>query len=243
MTPAAVAQAIRAIAEAFVVELADTPATIESCYRLRYEALRTDRHSAVEPNGLERDEFDERSKHFALICRQSGGIVGTIRLVLASADQPGHSFPMQQYCAVPLPADMPILRTAEISRCVISGPRRDYNATTLMRLGLLRGVVRVSRELGLTHWCAMMEPTLLRLLEMTSLHFNPLGPVVEYYGVRQPCCNSIAAVMERLYHDRPEIWDYLTEYGQYWPRKSAPRSMAAGDETMGRLLARIPTMA
>src|SRR3954454_1724840 len=42
-------------------------------------------------------------------------------------------------------------------------------------------------DAGLTHWCALMEPSLVRLLYATGVHFAPLGPMVDAYGRRQPC--------------------------------------------------------
>ena len=83
-----------------------------------------------------------------------------------------------------------------------------------LRLGLLQGVMRVSFELGLTHWCAAMELSLLRLLRGVSIHFEPIGPLVEYHGLRQPSIGVIDDILSRGKRERPELWDFVTDFGR-----------------------------
>jgi hypothetical protein len=74
-----------------------------------------------------------------------------------------------------------VCRSAEPPRCPASPfPKHQQgislSSPSIMRLGLVQGLVRISQELGLTHWCAVMEPSLLRLLRRTAIHFEPLAP-------------------------------------------------------------------
>jgi N-acyl amino acid synthase of PEP-CTERM/exosortase system len=65
--------------------------------------------------------------------------------------------------------------------------------------------------------CAVMEPTLLRLLRRIGIHFIDLGPQVEYHGSRQPCYSHIDTQGVRCWLERPEIWELLTQDGTLWP--------------------------
>ena len=79
----------------------------------------------------------------------------------------------------------------------------------------MRGLVQLSQADGVTHLCATMEQTLLRLLRASGIHFQNVGPVVDYYGPRQPVFCNIASMLERMAREQPAIWDYVTEYGQF----------------------------
>ena len=69
---------------------------------------------------------------------------------------------------------------------------------------------RLSAEHGVTHWCAVMEPTLLRMLAGMAIRFKPIGVAVEYHGLRQPCICSIAEILQDVKHERPAFWEVLT---------------------------------
>lgn len=85
-----------------------------------------------------------------------------------------------------------------------------------MRIFLLRGIVAVSGRHDLTHWCAIMEGSMLRLLRATGIHFQPVGPAVEYHGTRQPTVGAIATVLGRMRNEKPEIWAFITGNGTLW---------------------------
>ncbi len=98
--------------------------------------------------------------------------------------------------------------------------------TALVRLALMQGIVRLSEELNLTHWCAIMEPALLRLLRTTAIYFAPLGPVIEYRGIRQPSYGKIHTVLDRIQRDQCDIWNYITLNGELWYDRASERMVA-----------------
>jgi N-acyl-L-homoserine lactone synthetase len=212
------AAAIQAVQEKFSVEIATAPADIREAHRLRHQVYCVEHDYLDDQDGLEVDEFDLHAKHVILRERATGEVVGAARLVLFQADAPEESFPMQAVTPASLRHYVPMGRAAEVSRFAISKRRRDLAGATggLLRLALVQGLVRLSAELGITHWVAIMEPTLLRLLKTSGIHFNPIGRPVEYHGLRQPCWAQLASLLARVGAERPAIWNLLTDNGNHW---------------------------
>ena len=222
-----IAKCLREIEDQFEVKIVNDLSLLRQVYELRYQVYCTERgfeKGAQQPGqaGMEFDDFDVRSRHIALIDRQTSELVGTARMVRSVPGSLRSSFPMQTVCSPSLFNKLPLDTTVEVSRFAISKQRRSATSAVLMRMGLVQGLVRLSAELGVTHWCAVMEPTLLRLLRMTSIYFEPLGPLVEYHGLRQPCFNSLDGLLDAVCEERPEIWHYLTEGGKTWQGQRAP---------------------
>ncbi len=69
----------------------------------------------------------------------------------------------------------------------------------------------------MTHLCAIKEPALLRMLSRLGIHFNNLGPRVEYHGTRQPCYSNLDLLLARTWIERREVWEILTRDGEIWP--------------------------
>ena len=86
----------------------------------------------------------------------------------------------------------------------------------LLRLCLIRGIVQLSGELGLTHWCALMEPKLLRLLQMSAIYFHQISGMVEHHGLRQPSCIGLFEMLDRVRQEKPIVWDFITGSGELW---------------------------
>jgi N-acyl-L-homoserine lactone synthetase len=207
-------EAIAAVAREFIVEVADTAEIVADAQRLRYQVYCVERGNEKSDNGIEQDEFDVHSRHVLLRRRNNDEVVGCTRLVLYDPALLHDSYPMQRVCEPSPLCYLRIATTAEISRFAISKQLRGAWLAP-MRLALMAGVLRISHELGLTDWCAIMTPCLLRLLQSSAIHFRPLGPLVEYHGLRQPCYANITEILARTQSDRPEAWAFVTSNGQY----------------------------
>jgi len=200
------------------LEIARTPEQIVEAKKLRYRVYCEERGYEPGEGGIEQDEFDGHARHVLVRSRITGEIYGTVRVVLSDEDRSADGFPMARVCESFVLGPLPKSATGEISRFALTRDRNGLSPATaaLMRLFLIRGVIAVSGELGLTHWCAIMEKTLLRLLRSTSIYFLPVGPAVEYHGVRQPAIFTLADGFERMRRENPEIWSFLTEDGTLW---------------------------
>ena len=95
----------------------------------------------------------------------------------------------------------------------LSAVDRSYLIPTIT-LGLFKATLQMSFEHGITDWFAVMEPSLLRLLTRFGIYFQPLGPVVEYHGLRQPCHANIDRLLETAQLARYDVWDFVTDEGR-----------------------------
>lgn len=206
---------LRALHDQFSVEVADTPQAIEEAHRLRYEVYCVEYRYESSDTGLEVDEFDDQSRHIILRHQATGKAVGTVRLVPFGFNAGKYALPIQQICAPGTLDCFPIESAGEISRFAISKELRGLAgaSVTPIQVGLMRGIVQASRELGLTHWCAIMERSLLRLLRAAAIHFHPVGSPVAHHGLRQPAYGMIKQVMSRLRSERPDIWNFIDPDG------------------------------
>ncbi|TQE98772.1 MAG: PEP-CTERM/exosortase system-associated acyltransferase [Spiribacter salinus] len=84
-------------------------------------------------------------------------------------------------------------------------------------VGLFAAIVQMSAEHGITHWLAVMEPTLLRLLRRFGIRFERIGRDVDYHGWRRPTLGVAADVVDNIGAQRPDIWDLVTQGGSYLP--------------------------
>lgn len=199
-------------------------------YKLRYEVYCLERHyleASEFQNGLETDEYDPCSIHFAAYTLDKD-IVGTVRLVQPNE---GQLYPFESHCT-PFPefSAPPRETAAEISRLVVkknhrrrrgdsmegisqdfvekgstktiqpsSTVRRDRRGNSpLLLLGMYREMYRYSRQNGIRYWYAAMERSLARSLEKMGFRFVPIGPQVDYYGPVTPHMVDLDELLGRL---------------------------------------------
>ncbi len=134
---------------------------------------------------------------------------------------------MERVANLPRLRQLPRRQLAEVSRFSLSKCQRAASGTlgALLRLYLIRGIVQLSGELNLTHWCALMEPKLLRLLQFSAIYFHQISGMVEHHGLRQPSCVGLGEMLDRVREEKPVVWDFITDSGKLWQPEGA--SMAA----------------
>jgi N-acyl amino acid synthase of PEP-CTERM/exosortase system len=199
---------------------------------LRYQVYCVEKEfedANAHPNELEKDEFDSHAVQGLLLHRATGTALGTARLVLPLSDTPERSFAVQRLLrreSRKMAASVPIGSTAEVSRFSISkhslrrlfstngdAGQADCRSGPLMRLGLIQMLIRMSIANNITHWYCIIEPSLKRMLDAMAFSMEPVGPLVEFHGVRQPCFCSLSKVLTAMKHERPSFWDVLTDGG------------------------------
>jgi N-acyl amino acid synthase of PEP-CTERM/exosortase system len=220
--------------EAFEGVAADTEQLHNECFRVRHHVYCSERQflsAADNAGGLERDEYDSRSLHALLRYRKTGEFVGTVRLVVAESDAPGRTLPMYdllERCGRGTSALPPAAATAEISRFALSRDFRrrlgdadhgdvndsadgDRRSIPHMALGLMAMAFRMSLSSGSDFLCAVMEPSLIRLLSRFAIRWQEVGPLLDYHGLRQPCIARVDEMAATVAAERPDIWEFITQ--------------------------------
>jgi N-acyl amino acid synthase of PEP-CTERM/exosortase system len=221
---------------------ADTPGLVETALALRYQVYCLERKfedANQHQDGLERDAHDPHSIHGLVIHRPRHEAIGTARLIFP--DVRPNSLPVQQLLRRTgiNPSDyFPADSTVEISRFAISKDFRRRSGegaegesaltsqaerrTSLPCLGLVQILLRQSIELGITHWSAVMEPQLLRMLAAMGIRFQPIGPLVSHHGLRQPSFCYLPQMLRILCQTKPDHWAVVTDDGELVPRVARP---------------------
>jgi N-acyl-L-homoserine lactone synthetase len=218
-----------AIAERrFAIEIVQSAKQLREVFRLRYQVYCVERGHRDLPGdeGEEFDEFDVHSEHVLLRQTSDGEAIGTARIIGINQANPGASFQMQQFCQPSLLGHLPLQTCGEISRFALSRRRQlDSAQLALVRLALVRGLVRLSSETGLTHWLALMERSLIRLNERNAIHFDPIGSAVSCHGVRQPTVAELTRMLGRVRCEQFPTWNFLTAGGSWFGEEK--RTLAA----------------
>lgn len=211
--------AITSARQELAIEIVCSPQQMLEAKQVRYQVYCEERGFEAGRNGVEQDEYDGRARHVLVRSTITGRVFGTVRAVLAPDDAGQQSFPMQRVCQDFVLPPAARSRTAEVSRFALLRDRSGVSpaAAALMRLCLMQGIIRICGDVGLTHLCAMMEQTLLRLLRSSSIYFVPVGPTVEYRGTRQPAIWNVPNGLERARQENPVVWSFLTLDGELWP--------------------------
>lgn len=223
----------------FDVVPADTQDLLDEAFRLRYQVYCVEHRfeKAVEhPDGREIDRYDAHAVHSLLLHRPTHSVIGTVRLILPT----GEPLPITEVCqdaALEAGSLFPLATTAEISRFAISKTfrrrvedQRGIDASFVdqatisyhinrrsiphIALGLMKAIVQMSARHGVTHFCAVMDPALLRLLSRFGIIFQSLGPPVDYHGRRQPCHGELARMLDGLRAERPDVWELVAAQGE-----------------------------
>ena len=203
--------------DSLVIETVESSASLEDVFRLRFQVYCLERRFESGRDGLETDRFDAISRHVLLRHHPSGRAIGTVRPVVPRLNGSRSVLPMEEVAGLPLPQNLPGACIAEVSRFALSKILRPADATgCLARLALIRGIVRLSAQMKVTHWCALMEPKLLRLLSTSGIYFRPMGGLIEHHGLRQPSFIGLSEMLETVRREKPTVWDFITGAGSPW---------------------------
>jgi N-acyl amino acid synthase of PEP-CTERM/exosortase system len=209
-------------------------ALMEQVFRLRYQVYCLECNFLKPedyPDGIEMDEYDDQSVHFAAM-NEDGQVIGTMRLIL----QGKHIFPVEHHCPgiVIDKTGLPQVSYAEISRLVISKKLRrrkndelyyepqieDVKVTTAeniqflrrakpMAFGLYREAYQESKRIGITHWYSLMEKSLWLLLRIHGFVFEPIGEEVDVYGPVRPYIGKITQIEAEVQKKFPKFFEYF----------------------------------
>lgn len=235
-----VAKSLYAIySEMFECILADTDALVDECYKLRYHVYCLET-AFEDPNPeigeYERDAYDGQSIHALLRFKPTGEFIGTVRLIM-DGDDTAHRIPAFDLCddhAIKLPDHLHRDPCVEISRFCISKSFRRRVTDTLyastytprelaemrtriipfMALGLMGMVFKICADNDIHQACAVVEPSLIRMLSKLGIHFKPVGEPIQYHGERQVTYIKDHEMLESLLRERPDVHELMVKLQQ-----------------------------
>ncbi len=230
--------------DSFEVLIANTPELLKEVYRIRFQVLCVEKRlpgfdRALYSDGQEKDNYDSHSIHTLLRHRPTGNFIGTVRLILFDPSNPEKRFPIEVHAQVdPKLCDLSKLerrQTAEISRFVVVGQfnrrkaerrnlktrligireRIDRRNAPHLALALIAGIVRMCASSDIRNGLSIMDPALNRLFSCFGWGLNPVGPLIEYHGLRQPYFIRVAEALNKMKKKNHEAWKIITNNGQY----------------------------
>ena len=206
-------------------------------FRLRYEVYAEEfgfEKKEDHPGGLETDEYEDQSVHFACL-NDSGSVVGTIRLVFDSVEK---GFPIEHAVKTTFVGEKPDRsKIAEISRLTVSRDLRRrkedgmYGVESYLKkkeggilpddgsipeemqgrknpiivLGLYQAMYQESRRRKLSHWYMITETKVFFALKKYGFLFHRIGDVVQYHGERVPYLGIIEEIEKDLIKNNPDM--------------------------------------
>ncbi len=216
-------------------------------YKLRYQVYCIETgylNSEHYPDGLEFDDFDQRSVHYLIRHRRSRDFAATTRLILPDANNLEKLFPFEIHCKVDNATVMqPINRKhlGEVSRFCVSKAfkRRKNEANTLaginadwqpeyftpnerrtfphIALALITCFIKASYENDIQYLYAIMEPAFFRFVAPLGINLVKIGPLApgNYQGERCPVAIKITDLLDCVAKKNMDIWNLLTNRGKF----------------------------
>ncbi len=100
--------------------------------------------------------------------------------------------------------------------------------------GLYRTLYQESRRRGIEHWLVAMERGLQVILNRAGFRFEPIGPLVDYFGPVRPYMASLERFERHLFNTAPavlrfmllglerDLWpDYARDEGGLWAQQAS----------------------
>ena len=215
--------------EFFSINMADTDELRKEVFRLRYDVYCRElgwEDPSNFPDGLERDVYDDVSRHCLLTHQRTGLYAGTVRMVMTHDSSLEPPIPLVSHCDDELydgplrPDRLAAGSFGEISRLALRGEFRrragektsadghgehlfEWTQTERRRfphiaLGLYLGASAVGLADGASGVYAMMEPRLARHLRFAGIRFEQVGEPIDFRGLRAPYFISRKALFQHL---------------------------------------------
>ncbi|NDY73826.1 PEP-CTERM/exosortase system-associated acyltransferase [Desulfobacter hydrogenophilus] len=223
---------------------------LKDTFRMRYEVYVDEfgfENKHDHPDGLEKDEYEKESIHFACL-NETDSVVGTIRLVLNS----DKGFPIEHATKLNFTGEKPEPnKTGEISRLTVTKDLRRrkedgmYGVESYLKkkeggvlpddgtipkemegrknpiivLGLYQVMLHESLRQGLTHWYMITEKKIFYALKKYGFLFQQIGVPVQYHGERIPYFANIHELLVDLKQTDAGMYDLMLAglEDEYWP--------------------------
>jgi N-acyl amino acid synthase of PEP-CTERM/exosortase system len=209
---------------------------LEEIFRLRFKVYCEEwgfEDPANYPDGLERNEYDNSAQHFTIRSTQDGSIIGTVRVILPSE----LGYPVLKNCTIDpdmyekASGGLREMRIGEVSRLAISKDfrKRIEDDSLAGYAGKLpdeqdmghekrrhnfvhefyKYLLLQSMAMGLSHWYIAMKRGLYILLKRVGMVYHPIGPEIDYHGLRSPYLGNLQQIKEGMLMKDPHCFDFI----------------------------------
>ncbi|WP_197972130.1 acyl-homoserine-lactone synthase [Nitrosophilus labii] len=150
------------------------------------------------PDGLERDEYDKYSEHYAVL-DEKGEIAATVRLIHHSPI----GYPTENHMRVfeNIKKSLKRDKLGEISRIFISKQYRNLKDSRKIIEKLISMIYIDLKNNDIEYTFGALEKSFLRLLKIYNINYEIIGDLQEYGGVRYPCLLYTSS----LEKDKPQV--------------------------------------
>lgn len=225
----------------FCLTFAHNAQLMAQVHKIRYDVFCTELGLEKGcPVGAEKDEFDAYSYHYLLQHKATGKYAGTVRMVLPPNGRPDLLLPIEKYCLDSIDpsiidiSKLPRGSFAEVSRLAVPKDFRkrageegkpyivsvdgDQITKTSERrhfphisIGLYLAAASLFELNRLDYIFVMVEPRLTRSLKRVGLHFEQMGEVIEYHGLRAPFYITPEMLNKHLKPDLKKLYNGIIE--------------------------------
>jgi N-acyl amino acid synthase of PEP-CTERM/exosortase system len=206
--------------------VANEIASRNASFKIRHQVYCEELHfEDTTPDKMESDDFDRYSIHCLIKHIPTSRYAGSVRIV--RPQQAGEIIPIQKYCLNSItpgkinPNDFEPHEICELSRLAVPNEFRrrqndrfdgaatgEINLNTysenelrcfpFIAVGLYLLGASLLIDKGIKHTFVMMEPRLARSLQRVGIHFEQIGPIVDYHGKRAPFYIDSSISLDRL---------------------------------------------
>ncbi len=190
----------------YIFKVVSDPVSITGVFRLRHDVycLRDKLLDARDyPEGIERDEFDEKAIHIAAYNRK-GEIVGAVRLIKNSE----LGFPTEkEFHLEKRMSKVPHDKMAEISRFLTDSKERG----NMLMLELSKALYLYSRDHGIEHWIGCAESWFINKLNFFFGPIDMMGePQFSFNAMNYPFTLSVAATEKNVQEKSKAMFKYFS---------------------------------
>jgi|GEM_PF-1488083 len=217
---------------ALLAQTAETSFERREAFHLRYQVYCLER--GFEPieecrDGVETDAHDDRAIHFITRYRHTGRALGVTRLVMDHSDAP---LPIEAHGIAAVNHELDRQRgmgrrLGEVSRLAVTRelkqlcrpaspqggePRPPRIIPLHVSLGLLALLYKKSCQQRISHWVVLLDAALVRCYARFGIQGEPLGPIIDHRGPRQPLLISVSEIGERIQRRCPPLAQLVSDF-------------------------------
>lgn len=197
--------------------LCDSPMLDRQFAQLRYKVFCEEHPEYQQEHNIdqtETDEFDDRSVKLLLVFRPLQMIVGGTRIILPDHSLEHFGLPCIQHPDSFFHTHTPfdVNHSAEISRFMISRLRlkvaKEYLDNVVPKeiqtqfpnpiLSLFRGLYQLAKTNNIDDYCAMLEPSLVRIVNASGVNVDVFGDPVDCHGKRQTVVINLIRLLDHM---------------------------------------------